>query len=85
MKVLWRRGVIQLTRGVRRSVWSGFEPNHGSVTARVGVSISSLTTTDILATGAKTPFRLHLQCRLAPILHVIGPTPILHVISMKTE
>ncbi len=33
-------GVIQLTHGVRSSVWSGFEPSHGSVTARVEVSIS---------------------------------------------
>ena len=58
--VLWRRGVIQLTRGVKSSVWSGFEPSHGSVTARVEVSIS-LPTTEILATGAKTPFHLHLH------------------------
>ncbi len=40
LKVLWRRGVIQLTRGVRSSVWSGFEPSHGSITARVEASIS---------------------------------------------
>ncbi len=45
-----RYGVIWLTRGVRSSVWSGFEPSHG--TARVKVSIS-LPTTEILATGAK--------------------------------
>ncbi len=40
LKVQWRRGVIQLTRGVRSSVWSGFEPSHGSGLARVEVSIS---------------------------------------------
>ncbi len=34
---LW---LIQLTRGVRGSVWSGFKPSHGSVTARVKVSIT---------------------------------------------
>ncbi len=40
LRVLLRRGVIQLTRGVGSSVWSGLEPNHGSVTARVEASIS---------------------------------------------
>ncbi len=49
MKVL--RGVIQLTRGVRSSVWPGFEPSHGSVTAKVMVSISEATA-EVLATAA---------------------------------
>ncbi len=40
LKVMWRHGVIQLTCGVRSSVWSGFKPSHGSITARVEVSIS---------------------------------------------
>ncbi len=33
VQVLWRRGF-------RSPVWSGFEPSHGSVTARVDDSIS---------------------------------------------
>ncbi len=33
-KVLWRRSVVQLTRGVRSSVWSAFEPILGRVAAR---------------------------------------------------
>ncbi len=40
LKGLWRRGVIQLALCVRSSVWSGFEPSHGSITARAEVSIS---------------------------------------------
>ncbi len=58
-KVLCRRGVIQMTRGVRSSIWPGFEPSHGSVTARVEISIC-WPTTEILATGAKTTFHIHL-------------------------
>ncbi len=40
LKKLWHCGVIQLTAGARSSVWSGFEPSQGSVTARAEVLIS---------------------------------------------
>ncbi len=40
LKVLWHCGVIQLTRGVKSSVWSGFKSSHGSPTTRVKVWIS---------------------------------------------
>ncbi len=70
MKVLWHRGVIQLTCGVRSSVSRGFEPSHGSVTARVEISISCQPTSEILAIGAKAPLRLYLQLHLSLVFAV---------------